>query len=215
MKKFLLLPISGLLLSCGGTAPTESKPAPIKVAKLSVHETLLRKVKLNDTLTPGGTALKYAVDSNNRLVITLETKKFKRSFSGSDLPQQGSYLFKNEWTNFVGLRNTCGNSCWTLSLLPLTRKGPVKNYDYDIASDTKHDLLFGKKSLEGNEYYVANIRTAKKKKIVLTNLFGQGLPGNGIDSVSFVKEGLFVKWEVVSGGKGKGKSRSEVFKYKI
>jgi hypothetical protein len=212
MKKLLILPITCLLLSCGNESPKENKPTPVKTVKLTERETLIRKIRLNDTLTPGGYSIRYSLDSTNKLVITLGGKHFQRSFHGADFPQAGTYVYKNEWKNFIGLRNNCGSECWTLSLLPLTKKGTIKSYDYDIASDIKQELVFGKKRLDGNEYYIANIRTSKKKKIILNNLFGQGLPGNGIDSVAFVKDGLYVKWEVVS---GKGKSKEEVFKFKI
>ncbi len=214
MKIILVLPALLLLYSCGNDEPLESKPAPIKVAKVNPHEVLLRKVSLNDTLTPAGYSLKYAVDSTNKLVITVGGKKFRRVFHGIDLPQSGTYTYKNEWKNFIGLRNTCGTSCWTLSLLPLKKNGPVINYDYDLASDTKRDLLFGKKHPDGNEYYVVNVKTTKKAKIILKDIADQDKPGSGIESVSFVKEGIKVKWNVTSGA-GKNKVKEELFRLKI
>ncbi|HXC04121.1 MAG TPA: hypothetical protein VNZ86_05165 [Bacteroidia bacterium] len=213
MKKplLLLLPFALLMVSCGGGKDKETKTIPSKQSKPNPHEVLLKTLQHYDTLTPGGYALHYSLDSADQPVITLSHKKFHRIFPSYAFTQPGTYVYKNEWKHFIGLRNTCGSTCWTLTLLPLGKQGQITHYDFDISSDTKNELVFGKKTYEGSEYYVANIRTGRKKKIVLKDIAGQGLPGNGIDSVAFVKEGIYIKWKCLAGKKEK----EETFKLKI
>jgi len=211
MKNLLLLSIPLFLFACGNHAGTETKTVAIKKDKPDPRAALLQTIKHYDTLTPGGYSLHYTLDSTNQPVITLSGKKFHRSFPSYQFEQPGTYVFKNEWKHFIGLRNTCGSSCWTLALLPLGRSGQITHYDFDISSDTKRDLLFGKKNYDGNEYYVANIKTGKKKKIILSDIAGKGLPGKRIDSVAFVKEGIYIKWKSLAGKKEK----EETFKFKI
>ncbi|MFI5151146.1 MAG: hypothetical protein ACHQRM_15545 [Bacteroidia bacterium] len=213
MKKslILLLPVTLFLFSCGGNKDKGTKTIPPKLTGADAHEVLLKTIHKFDTLTPGGYALHYSLDSANQPVITVSHNKFKRIFPSYQFTQPGTYVYKTEWKHFIGLRNTCGSTCWTLALLPLSRQGQITRYDFDISADIKRELVFGKKTYDGNEYYVANIKTGKKKKIVLKDIAGKGLPGNGIDSVVFLKDGIYIKWKCVAGKKEK----EETFKLKI
>jgi hypothetical protein len=217
MKKNIIsasvLALSYCLFSACGSTPD---PAPKAVAETikhpapNPHELLLKQVKAMDTTTSSGLALHYNLDSSNKVSITLARKKLKRTFKSEQFPQPGTYTYKCEWPNYVGMKNSCGTSCWTLTLLPLNKKGGIVTYDYDLASDSRKNLLFCKKHLEGNEYFVTNVETRKKKKILLPALAGNGLPGSGIDSIAFVKQGLFIKWKIAG-----AKEKSEIFKLNI
>jgi hypothetical protein len=213
MKNTALFLFSLFLFSCNNEMSSGKQPAsvPLKTAKLSDQELLLKKIKTLDTLTPAGNSLRYSLDSSRKIVVTVSNKHFQKSFKSSQFTEPGLYVYNNEWKEYVGLRNKCGSTCWTLAVLPLTKKGRVANYDYDIAADSQTNRLFCKKHLEGNDYYVLNIETKKRKLITLSGLAGNGFIGSGIDSVAFVKGGLFVKWEIAGAGK-KGKTKTEIFK---
>jgi hypothetical protein len=217
MKNILLAFFSCFLLSCGTESSPEKKtvPASTQTKKPNDRQVLLKRIKALDTLTPAGNFLKYSLDTNNKVVVTVGNNHFQRSFKSAQFSEPGVYTYKNEWKSYVGLHNSCGSTCWTLTLLPLAKKGRLITYDYDIASDSKTNLLFCKKRLEGNEYYVTNIQTSKKKKITLSGISGMGFVGNGIDSVAFVNGNLYVKWELAAGTDKKGKTKKEVFKLNI
>jgi hypothetical protein len=217
MKNLSFLSLSILLLSCGNDPSTEKKilSVPVNTIRLSDQQALIKKIKTLDTLTPLGNSLTYSLDTSNKIVITVQNKHYHRSYKSSQFSEPGMYVFKNEWKNFIGLQNKCGPTCWTLAVIPLTKKGRLCTYDYDLVSDAAGNRLLCKKHFEGNVYYVMNIETGKKKVITLAGLSGQGFIGSGIDSVVFVKNGMYVKWEV-SGGSGKnGKTKTEVFKLNI
>jgi hypothetical protein len=169
---------------------------PVKSAKTDSSKAIIKQETYgDDTLTKDGKLITYKLNDKKEVIMSWSKGNFKRSKNcGEPFGSYSPPWYIAEWKNYIGVREGCGSPCWLLAILPMNNRDSIFSYPYDLAYDTIRNLILYKPFLNGNEFMVENIVTRKKKKIVLPKSFSYEFFKEGIDSISFTKNGVFIRW---------------------
>lgn len=193
-----------LLTSCSNPSnqktTTTKAPEPIVTKPLGFkerHDSIEAVLgEMYDTTFASGYYIKYTLTDSNVIMINWGNKDFNRFILDETYPGWAASSVKTEWKGYIGLKHSAGPGQWTHTLLPKNTHDSTFYYFSDVAVDTIRNLiLYGGASR--SELILENIITKKKQKIKLPNITEQGFWTEGYDSISFVKEGLFIRWKTM------------------
>jgi hypothetical protein len=171
-------------------------------AKFAPEKTIATKIPLavcerpfflsHDTISSSGNFLRYRMKENS-IWVHWGNDSVSRWWDTKTTPDWFRYSLDFEMKNFLALRAGCGSPCWTITLLPLSQNDSVQEYHFDLAHDSKNNLIC---ISGGNDCLtILSALTKKKTEIHLDSIQPWVWPGGTIDSISFVNEQLFVRWK--------------------
>lgn len=152
-------------------------------------------VENGDTVTFGGKFVRFRMDSSHQVIMTWGKSDFQRSENiGEPFGSYNPPWFICEWKNFIGLKSGCGTECSMLTVLPMNNSDSIRKFPHPILIDSIRNLVFHIESKGDQIYKVVNIENRKEKILGMT-LNYSGYYGDVIDSVCFVPNGLFLRWQ--------------------
>lgn len=158
-----------------------------------LHQKIQADLSHYDTLLPSGYYVHYIL--NDSFELSIHWGKDTMDYAMHYGDYEDIYLwFEVEYEDYIGMRSSCGSPCWGLWLLPKDGRDTILRYDYPILHDTSRNWLLWREAAYGDEFLVSNIQTGERQQIVLDNFPDFGFFLDGLDSMAFVREGLFMRW---------------------
>ncbi|MCP4438468.1 MAG: hypothetical protein GY810_05945 [Aureispira sp.] len=178
---------------------------------LSLKDSLqLELSRLHDTLLVSGYYVKYILDDSNRVYTHWGNQDFDRSYFYDYGIEDIHEYFKIEYKDYIGLHSWSGHF-WRIKFLPKNNSDSIITFDYPICYDAKNDLIFWKEQLAENEYTISWVGGMENKRITLDSFPEFGFFMDGIDSVHFVDNGLFVRWKTELDFSENAKMKEQLF----
>ena len=169
------------------------------IEEVILDSTLLRqKIQADlsryDTLLSSGYYVHYVLNDSFELSIHWGKDTMDNAMHYGDY--EDIYIwYEVEYENYIGMRSSCGSPCWGLWLLPKEDRDSILRYDYPILHDTSRNWMLWREAAYGEEFLVSNIETGECQQIILDDFPEFGFFLDGLDSMAFVKEGLFMRWK--------------------
>ena len=171
---------------------------------------------LRDSALVSGDFVRYIRD-NGVISIKWGNKKFERVLSKQyNCKHAPHWIPTIEWSTpqYIGLKYGCGNPCWGLFILPLNSIDSVIERMYDFDVDSQRNLIVyladDDKSLNIENWKNGKIQTLKPKISCEPAFLGYC-----IDSIRFVNDVLYIKWDELDGHGNTKRKKVDLIKLEI
>ena len=170
-----------------------------------------------DSTLSSGDYLRY-VKKNGRINIEWGNKEFSRTLKHDfDCGAAPAWIPTIRWTTpgYIGLRYGCGSPCWGTIILPLNSRDSVVERMYDLQRELGRNLIVYLGGKDYDRLTIENWATGEKQEIKTEITCESEFLGYCIDSLGFVNDNLFIKWDESAGQRDTKKERSNLVKLEI
>ncbi|WP_333820722.1 hypothetical protein [Ohtaekwangia sp.] len=226
MKTFILIGLTFLTFSCVEKQGQQTEPADSSRAISEIVDQVDNKIEKDncnawldgaDSTLSTGDYLKY-IKENGRIKIKWGSKDFTRTLNHSfDCDAAPHWIPTIRWTTskYIGLGYGCGSPCWGTIILPLNSRDSVFETMYDFEKNLERSLVV---YLDGEDYdklTIENWATGEKQEIKARITCESAFLGYCIDSIKFVNDDLYIKWDESAGQRDNKKENVDLVRVEI
>lgn len=226
MKTLVLIGLTFLTFSCVEKQSRQTKQTDsIHVTSETVDqvENAVKSDDCNawldeaDSILSTGEYVKYDKE-NGRIKIKWGSTDFtgtlKHDFSCEAAPH---WIPTIRWatSEYIGLGYGCGLPCWGTIILPLNSKDSVFERMYDLEKEPERNLVVYLGGKDYDKLTIENWVTGEKQEIKTWITCESEFLGYCIDSIRFVNDNLYIKWDESAGQRDNKKEKVDLVRVEI
>lgn len=153
-----------------------------------------------DTTLASGKYLDFYLDADSNLIMAWGSGANGRvgafKYDKWPMPMSAPW-YECEFDNYIGLRESCGCPCWTLTLLPLQKNDSIITLEEDFIRDTKRGYVFGNRCMneDSADFCLYDVSHRRHHLITLPGLREDVDITAVLDTCFFTNDGVYIRWK--------------------